>query len=398
MIKYLSAIALLIITYTYSNDSDILKPSNLPLNLDEMPSFFDKEVSEAKFVESPLILDAPIIDSLYMVGPGDVFDIHIEAKTISTQINAEGKIVLKKYGVFDATGKNLKETKDSLLILIKDYENLSRCFISLKNPKKVRVVVSGSVSKPGIYEIPSTYRITDALERSHGFNNDARKSLIFIKSSSGDSSAINISNFYKHGDLTQNPYVKQGTIIHVPPVDYNSPFVTIRFQKWDVTVQLEKEETLLDLIQKFNSYQFNPPRGTVILSEPEKRPKIVNLDELSTYSPVKNSLIEISTITNEIYVGGAVQAPGFFPYDPNKLVSSYLAMAGLMTSSKLSEKVLLNRKGEASFKVIEINKKLKPGDAIYIKENIETKFTIYAPILISLVSMTFSILTFMTIK
>jgi len=209
------------------------------------------------------ITDFALDEIKYIIGPGDLFEIYIEKNKYIKEVNPEGKILLKKIGEINVNNFTLKEAKAEIIYRIKKYNNIARSYVNLFLPKKIRVFITGAVSKPGIYEVAANHRLTDVLTRAKWFRTDARKSLITITPKNGKSISINIGKFLVNGELESNPYIGQGFVIHVPFVDYTENTVTIRYKDWNVDVQVEDSETIADVILKFNSYQYAPPKNPI---------------------------------------------------------------------------------------------------------------------------------------
>jgi len=144
---------------------------------------------------------------------------------------------------------------------------------------------------------------------------------------------------------------------------------------------------------KFSSFQYEPPRGDVRVQISNRKDRWLSAKELTTEKPESGSLLEVSQRTNEIYVGGAVLKPGFVPYNPNHNIAHYISQAGLTPSSKISGKTIIIRNGSEPEVISDFKIKPEPDDVIIVKENLEKKFTTWAPIILSIASISFAIIT-----
>ena len=80
---------------------------------------------------------------------------------------------------FDQSGKEIsQETTDSAGDEISEEKKNSGEDNTSKEPEQIAVFICGAVNSPGVYELPDTSRINDAVEAAGGFTQDADRTYI----------------------------------------------------------------------------------------------------------------------------------------------------------------------------------------------------------------------------
>lgn len=335
----------------------------------------------------PYVGDISLVDSSYRVGPGDLFQIFIESSGFERQVNPEGNILLTRIGSVHVEGLTLQQAKKLLLDKLETSYKRSNCFVNLSRPKLMRVYVTGAVNEPGVFEVPGTYRLLEVLRRAGGFSDQAQRGSVLIVSGKDTVQKVNLRDFKLAGNLEANPYLCQGCVIQVPFLDFAQPWVVLRHDSSAQFIQLNPGESTAELIGKAYSYDPSPVYTSLLVKEKDGRKQFLMPKEAAIYIPGPEAVIEMSFTRNEIFVGGAVQSPGFQAYHSDRKVVEYISRAGILTSSKIPDKIsVIHRDGKRGNLSLQ-SPDLRPGDVVIIKQNAEQKFLIYTPILLSVVSL-----------
>jgi protein involved in polysaccharide export with SLBB domain len=335
----------------------------------------------------PYISDLPLDESEYKIGPGDLFQFFIESSSFERQVNPEGNIVLNRIGTVSLNGLSLKEAKMLLLDRLQSAYKRTNCFVNLSRPKEIRVFVTGAINAPGVYNLPGNYRLIDALNKASGFSIESQRGAVQILSGKDTIQNVNVRNFLVSGDLNSNPYLCQGCVIQVPFIDLKKPWVTVLHDSVSLFIQMESGDAVSELIAK--SFSYHPPSlyTTILVTEKDGRKKLLTIDEAHQYFPGTGATLEMVYAKYEVFIGGAVQTPGFQPYRSDHKVLEYVSRAGLLTNSKLGKSVeVVHKDGKRSSLPLQ-SPDLRPGDVVLIHHNTEQKFLIYTPILLSVVSL-----------
>ena len=349
----------------------------------------DYSPSSLKSDLDPFIGDYPQMDSLYKIGPGDLFQIFFDASSVEKQVTPEGNIVLNRIGIIHLEGLTLTEAKKIILDNLQASYKRTNCFVNLSKPKTMRIFVTGAVNEPGVHQVPGNFRVSDALKIAKGFSVMAQKGNVRIQAVDGSVQTINLSKFLKEGDLQSNPYLTQGSVIQIPFLDFKQSWATIVRDSGSFIIQLVPGETVRDVI--FKSYSLSPsdPYTAILVSEKDGKDTLLSPSEAAIYEPRSEARIEALPSKQKIFVAGAISKPGFIPYHSDYKIIQYISEAGLLTSSKISRKIeVIHKDGRLSLQSV-----LSPGDAVYVGQNFEQKFLIYTPVILSFVSLTLALLS-----
>ncbi len=342
---------------------------------------------------APYISDGVINDTTYIVGPGDVFQIFVESVVMDKQVNAEGNIIIRNLGPVSVEGLILKEAKARILQMVQKANIKSQCYVNLSRPKHILVTVTGAVKTPGIYSIQGTYRLVHLLTVAGWFSQSAQQGDIKIISRYGQERWVNIKNFFIDGDLESNPLMEQGARIHVPFLDYGKPVVSVQSDDLLRDVQLTPGESAQEIISKFFLFLNVPFIAQLIIQEQGREPEIISYRQSASYKPGPGAKIEVSLNKSLVYVGGAVRAPGFTPYHSSKTILQYISQTGLSSESKITRRIKVVRANGDKVKVPIHSTDISPGDMIMVSENMQKKFIIYTPVLLSFASLSIAIIT-----
>jgi protein involved in polysaccharide export with SLBB domain len=356
-------------------------PSNIPGgNRSEMGSLS----SDSR----PFVGDVSMDENSYKIGPGDLFQFFVESSSFERQVNPEGNILITRIGAVHVEGLTLREAKSLLLDKLGTAYKRSNCFVNLSRPKLMRVFVTGAVQSPGVQEIPGNYRLIEAINRAGGYTPQAQKNKILIISGADTIKKVDLREFILAGNLDANPYLCQGCLVQVPFLDYTRPWVTIRHDSVTAFIQTGAGESAQEIVRKAFMFQATPMYTTILVKEKDGRNRLLLPGEEARYVPESEAVIEMVYARHEVFVGGAVQSPGFQNYRSDRKVVEYISRAGVLTTSKVPDRVLvIHRDGKRELMPIQ-GSDLRPGDVVLVKQNAEQKFLLYTPILLSIVSLT----------
>ncbi len=346
--------------------------------------------------QMPFIGDFSIVDSLYLVGPGDVFQIFFETSAMERQVNPEGNILLNRMGTFHLDGMTLKEAKKLLVEKMQINYKKTECFVNLCRPKTMWIFFTGGVGYPSSYQIFGNFRLIEGIEKAMGFSPFAQRGMIRITSKNGAIKTVNPIKFFTTGDLSSNPYLSQGDIIDVPLLDFKKPWVNVSYDTTFLTIQMESAETVGDILNKFFSFKVKPAYTSVRIIEKNGKTDLLTLDQVNKYQPSPEAKIEILDHKDRVFVGGAVARGGFQPYQANLSLIQYVSAAGIISTSRMSSKMRIVRVDGREEMVAMESKEIYPGDVIYVKQSVEQKIFGYTPILLSVASLTIALISILS--
>ncbi len=346
----------------------------------------------------PFVGDFAILDSEYIAGPGDQFQLIYENTSIERQINPEGNIILAHVGTLHLGGLKLREAKRLLVEKLQTTHKKSECFANLSRPRTMKIFVTGAVNNPGSQQVSGIARLSEVISTARGFTSQAQRTEIRIITRDSVEKRVNLKRFLVDGDLGANPYLPQGAMIQVPFIDYAKPWVTFRRDTSNQTVQLDSGENVQSLLLRFYSFTTPPPFAEIIIREKNGKTQTLGPSEIVNYRPGPEAQLEILTQLHEVYVGGAVLRSGYQSYHSNFNMMQYISDAGVLTISKLPKKVHVVRANGEHEDVAILDGTLHPGDMVYVDQNAEQRFITYTPIILSLASLALAFLGYLSIN
>jgi len=164
--------------------------------------------------------EGAIVDTAYVVGPGDVFEINIwspTARNFQLSVTPEGTLLVPAVGEVRLSGMNLRDARDTLEAHVQEAFPGSDITATLTEARRVRVHVSGLVRQPGTYELFAHQRLADALARAGEIILERGSLRHVTRTREGVTANFDLLAFYAFGDLSQNPYLAGGEHIRVEP-------------------------------------------------------------------------------------------------------------------------------------------------------------------------------------
>jgi protein involved in polysaccharide export with SLBB domain len=169
------------------------------------------------------VVEIPVSDSSYIIGPGDILAISIfgtEYYSFSVSVNSDGTIVIPKLGTVSVLSSTLRDVRDRIHTLLRQEVRRADIIISLARARQVKVTVAGAVRKPGIVILPATARVSEALAEAGGAVRDTTAMRnIRIRRTDGSEVKADLLRYMRIGDLDANPFVSGGDRIYFPPRD-----------------------------------------------------------------------------------------------------------------------------------------------------------------------------------
>ncbi len=325
--------------------------------------------------------DAPIDPAKYIVGPGDKFLLKIWGGyqlEETLPVLPAGEIILPDYGSVKLAGLSLKAAKDTINQKINRlYKEIEMSF-SLVEVRSLRVHLLGDVRYPGLYTLFPTNRLTDLLKISGGTTPSGDLSSILLIEGK-DTTRLNLYDYYQNGTLSANPYLREGLIVYVPPLEPTSDRVYLLSSVSKGYIRLFKNENLWDFLRRtravtrseqFQSIAVKREGETLLMESPE---------QLYDFTLSDSDSIIVSTIADSVYVVGGVNIPGAYPYIPGMSITEYLSLAGGPTSSGSIKRVSVIR-GDKKLNTDEAGY-LQAGDIIKVKDNTLTVIKRYTSVI-----------------
>jgi protein involved in polysaccharide export with SLBB domain len=334
------------------------------------------------------------VDSNYVLGPGDFLDLMLEDKYLSIQVYPDGGVAVEECGAVNVNGKTLAEAQRLILDLVSKRYKREYCFVQLAAMKRFRVNAMGAIPAVGQHVIDPQNRLSLFIRAVGGLLPNANKEDIQIIRGK-DTIHVNYNEMAKNGNFEEDVLLQQGDKIYVPFVPMGDN-VSLVFPGYRTTVAYRSDRTLQDYFELAGADRMhNQGYKSVCIREPDKDPRWISLGEMKTTTVEPNTEVEFFIKELFVYLGGAVNYIGRYPYNPTWHAIDYISTGGVntITGSWTQAKVWRGAKPEA----ISINvatDPILPGDVIEIPKNHYESFkdfTLFMASLLSVISSAFII-------
>jgi polysaccharide export outer membrane protein len=159
----------------------------------------------------------------YIIGIGDILEVQVwkepDLSRVPVPVRIDGRISLPLLGDVDAAGKSIKELTQLLGKKYGEVVTEPAVSVMLVESKSWRYYIVGQVTQPGEFNIDYPITILQAIARSGGFLEWAKKSDIKIirrKSTHEEILQFDYEALVKGSDLSQNILISPGDTIIVP--------------------------------------------------------------------------------------------------------------------------------------------------------------------------------------
>ena len=156
----------------------------------------------------------------YRLGPGDVLDVQIvgrlDASRTQIVVDPEGAIALPPLGTIKVAGVSLLEANRAIAARARAIFRYADVSIAVISPRSFEVIVSGEVERPGTLQVLATQRLHEVVLTTGGITSRGSARHVRV-SRDGQTSEIDLLLFELKGDINQNPFVREGMRINVPP-------------------------------------------------------------------------------------------------------------------------------------------------------------------------------------
>jgi len=354
-----------------SRNSSISAPTSIK------PTFYDEPVVRLRdgAVQTPVNLEGPI-DSNYIVGPGDFFEIILPNQQEGLQVSPEGTVAIQGNGLIEINGLPLYEAKRKILEKLKNRYDQRFIGVHLVQLRRFIVNVQGAVLNPGQVTVSGQTRVKGAIYAAGNFRHWANKDSVYI---------------YRMGDTiatTENILLRAGDIIMVPDKDWRQT-VDITNSGKTITIPYVPGRTLKEYLKEASMNVGNGCKEISIkYTQDNGYTRWISIDQIGTYVPEPLTEIEFHIQAPYVYVGGAVMAVGKVPYNSSMHAVDYVAASGVTLITGSFSRVSVLRNGK-TVSVDWASGEILPGDYIEIPRTLyeQTKdFTVFLTSILSIIA------------
>ena len=164
----------------------------------------------------------PIHISEFTLGPGDTIDISVwrhEDLDKKIQVDPFGKIHYPFIGEITVSGMSVYKLREVLEQGLSEYYVNPVVNVNVTAIQSQKIYVLGEVTKPGIFSMDQPIHVLEAVAKTEGFTNDAKKQNVLVirgDKTSPELIKLDLDAALKKGDLHQNIVLQNGDIVYVP--------------------------------------------------------------------------------------------------------------------------------------------------------------------------------------
>lgn len=335
----------------------------------ENSSLFEKyEHKEKRDAVQPKLPQATLLSAVetaidpasYRIGPGDVLTINLwglfdDQPALQIPITPEGKLLIPTIGALEVNGLSLQQVQENVRRACAEKYNAKTISVTahLTQVRQVRVHVYGEVQTPGSFIGTALDRVSHFLEQAEGGTQWADENRVELRHADGRTEILDLARVYQKGELAQNPFVQGGDVIYVPRIALSGKTV---FVEGEIDLpgphQFAENETVQDFLHRIKALDRTSDLNAIYLTRKNQPPahlSFFNADLAHANSEhTKNSVgtnglayiaaqqhrledgdrILITRIKEFVYVHGAVQNPGSYPFTVGYKAADYVGLAG----------------------------------------------------------------------
>ncbi len=325
-------------------------------------------------------LEGAIDPDSYVVGPGDAFLITIWSaleNSIPAQVSPSGKLIIATIGAIDVDGKSLTEVQTLVTEAAGSKYRNSTVSVNLARVRQIRVHVTGQVMQPGPYEALAVHRVSDLIAQAGGLTSWAFERGVEIRHLDGSHDNVDLHKYTKLGDLQANLPLRGGDVVHVPAIDLKQGTVHVEGTVNDPgAYQLAQGETITDFLLRVDALTRRADLSNIYVERKGATNGQVDIIPVFPYLNGQSNghaelalqdgdVVKVPQRKEDVYVIGAVQQPGTYPYVPGLTAQDYLGFAGAMFQANSPDKARVYRHDS------DIREKGKdvpvgPGDTVFV--------------------------------
>jgi len=330
--------------------------------------------------QTPVNLEGPV-DSNYIVGPGDFFEVLLPSGQEGLQVSPEGTIAIYGYGFINVGGLKLYEAKQKILEKLETRYAQKFIGIHLVQLRRFIVNIQGAVQNPGQVTVSGQTRVKGAIYAAGNFKPWANKDSVYI---------------YRMGDTittAENMLLQAGDVVVVPSKDWHQT-LDISHSGKTITTPYIPGSTLKEYARKIGINVENGYSEISIKYPQDGFTRFISIDQIGSFVPEPLTEIEFHIKAPFVYVGGAVMTVGKVPYNPSMHAADYVAASGSTIITGDFSRISVLRNGKR-ISVDWATGEILPGDFIEIPRTVYEQakdVTIFVTSLMSILATAFIIM------
>ncbi|MCH5719971.1 SLBB domain-containing protein [Niabella hibiscisoli] len=321
-------------------ENDTTQPVN---NVARRSRIFGSELFSSGFTsfEPNLRIATP---ANYVIGPDDVLLLDLTGDNEASYklpVSPEGSISLEYVGRISVGGLTIEQAKSKLRSQMSGtYPGLNsgrtQLALNLGNIRSIKVIITGEVTKPGTYTLPSVASVFNALYASGGPSQNGSFRNIELIRGNRVVANIDLYDFLINGVQNGNVRLQDQDVIRVPV--YQVRVDVLGEVKRSAIYEIRPDESLVDVLKYAGGFSDKAYKARVkIIQNTANAQKIIvqPLTEFPNYSPKNGDKVFVDPIferfENSIQIVGAVGRAGMYEYKPGLTLTQLIQQADGLT-------------------------------------------------------------------
>ncbi|TWI19932.1 protein involved in polysaccharide export with SLBB domain [Sphingobacterium siyangense] len=307
--------------------------------------------------------------SNYIIGPDDEILLDISGDNEASYklpVSPDGTIKVEYVGPITVSGLSIAAAKSKIEQRLSGtytaiHSGRTQVSVTIGNIRTIRVTLTGAVTKPGTYSLPSLATVFNALYASGGPNKNGTYRQIQVIRGNRIVSTIDIYDFLANGIQQGNIRLQDQDIIHIPVYG-----ARVQFEgevKRPAIFETVTGESLTDILRYAGDFTENAYNAKIKVLQTTGRERSVQdiyADQFANYVPKGGDRYIVEPIlerfSNRVSVLGAVFRPGIFGLEPGMTLKQVLEMADGVREDAFLERGLINRlKADNTSELINFN-------------------------------------------
>lgn len=294
--------------------------------------------------------------SSYIIGPDDEILLDISGDNEASYklpVSPDGNITVEYVGKIAVSGLSVSAAKNKIQSrLSSTYPAIrsgnTHVDVNIGNIRSIRITLTGAVTKPGTYTLPSLATVFNALYASGGPGENGTYRQIQVIRNNQVVTTIDLYDFLANGIQRGNIRLQDQDIIHIPV--YGS---RVQFEgevKRPAIFETVSGESLLDLVKYaggFSEDAYTAKIKVLQKTDKERSVKDIYADQFADYSPKAGDQFIVDPIlerfANRISILGAVFRPGLYGMEPGMTLKQLIEQADGVREDAFLERGIINR-------------------------------------------------------
>ena len=286
----------------------------------------------------------------YRLGPRDVLSVtvlrHPELSAEKIEVDPGGRIYLPLVGSVVASGKTTGEIASIVRQGLSRQLNDPTVTATLVQSRPRQVSVSGAVKTPGLFEIGSNWRISEAIAAAGGLTTSPETASATFSRQGSPAVTLNLINILRNSDSSENRPLQAGDNLRI--VESTIPIRVAGQVVAPGAIEAPRGASISDAVALAGGFAPGASRA-VTVTRKNGSTGVINLSPGNTNETKvqPGDLIVIAASNDRIAILGAVLKPGYFPLDAAKplQLAQALAEAGGTAPRAALTRATLTRKG-----------------------------------------------------